>query len=82
MTDELENKFKESLGELPSSPQVRVSGVGTYELQMLVKVSANLGLAVIRLDKTSARLAKANIVLGIDLALIGVIQVVLVVRGH
>ena len=82
MSDEIENAFKEILKEPPPSSGSRVVGVGTYDLQMLLRGVARLGLSVIRLDKTSARLAKANIVLGIALALIGVIQVVLVVRGH
>lgn len=49
---------------------------------MGVRATSNLGLAVIRLDRTSARLAKANIVIAIVLAVIGVVQVVLMVKGH
>ena len=38
--------------------------------------------AVLRLDKTSTRLARVNIALTIALAVIGILQIYLMARGH
>jgi hypothetical protein len=41
-----------------------------------------LGKAVLRLDKTSSRLATVNIVLTAVILIVGLIQIVLMLRGH
>ena len=48
----------------------------------LVKGTALLGLTVIRLDKTSGRLSKVNIWLTVVILIVGIVQIVLMVRGH
>jgi len=41
-----------------------------------------LGKAVLRLDRTSGRLALVNIVLTAVILIVGLIQIVLMLRGH
>lgn len=72
--DELEAEFVKILRQ-PSSP----TSYGDRNVELAL---AHLGLAVVRLDKTSGFLARVNIGLGVVLAFIGIIQIVLMVRGH
>ncbi|MGA9039891.1 MAG: hypothetical protein WB421_05095 [Terriglobales bacterium] len=48
----------------------------------IIRPAVLLGLAVRKLDNTSTRLALANIILAAVLAIIGVVQICLMVRGH
>jgi len=58
------------------------SGVASYPDRNVEVAIARLGLAVVRLDKTSGFLAKVNIVLGGLVFMVGVFQVILMLRGH
>ena len=48
----------------------------------MTKAIAFLGKAVLRLDRTSTRLAIVNIVLTAVILIVGLIQIVLMLRGH
>jgi len=76
-----ENLEKELHHVWRSVTEGQVTVIGASDTA-LVKGMALLGLAVIRLDKTSSRLAKINIVLAVALLLGGVAQIILMVRGH
>lgn len=47
-----------------------------------MRPSVLLGIAIRKLDRTSARLALANVALAVVLAIIGMIQVWLMLHGH
>jgi hypothetical protein len=59
--------------------QVVISGASDTAL---VKGTAVLGLAVIRLDKTSSRLSKVNIALTVVILLVGIAQIALMICQH
>jgi hypothetical protein len=78
---ELENLFKETL-EKPSTPS-------SHSDRPVELTLARLGLAVIRLDRTSSQLATVNIRLTraytwltAVLLIVGIIQIVLMMRSH
>jgi hypothetical protein len=48
----------------------------------VVKGLSLLGIPIVRLDRTSSRLAKVYIWLTVVLGIIGIVQIVLMLRGH
>jgi len=68
---ELERIFQPSANQNNFSPDYRVAPA----LGVLVR-------AVVRLDKSSSRLATVNIWLTVVILVVGLLQVVLVFRGH
>ena len=76
--DELERGFDEILKGKPDLYQT--AGSTTLNMNVARAVSL-LGKAVIRLDATSSRLARVNIVLTVVVVLIGIVQVVLMFRS-
>ena len=80
-SEEMEKKFNEYL----ANP---TSGSNIIDLE-LRKIASMLGLGVLRLDASSTRLARVNIRLTVAnvffsfaLLAVGVIQIVLMFRGH
>lgn len=78
---DLEKVFKETL-EKPSTPS-------SFSDRPVELTLARLGLAVIRLDETSSKLARTNIRLTrtytwltVVILIVGVVQIFLMVRGH
>ncbi len=57
-------------------------GQSNYGDARTTKAIGFLGKAVVRLDRTSSRLAIVNIVLTTVILIVGVIQIVLMIRGH
>lgn len=49
---------------------------------LTTNVVGHLGKAVLRLDRTSSRLAIVNIILTAVILVVGLIQIVLMIRGH
>ena len=77
--DDLEREFDAIIND--PKPETFQTGQGILDMRVN-RVLALLGKAVVRLDRTSGRLAMVNIALTITLAVIGVIQIVLMVKGH
>lgn len=75
--DELEKALREVWNSVKASTSV----VGASDTAM-VKGTALLGLAVIRLDKTSGRLAWVNISLTVIIVFATLVQTYLLLRGH
>jgi hypothetical protein len=72
-----EDPIETELGRLETQ-----QGFTTLQDQRTVPSIFLLTKAVIRLDKTSSRLAKIYIWLTVILGIIGVVQIVLMLRGH
>lgn len=62
-----------------TTPQSTAVGVGFEAVTHAIGV---LGLSILSLDRTGARLAVINIVLAALLAIIGGVQICLMLRGH
>jgi len=75
--DDLEREF-DTLIET-ANPQKYIKGVGGFDPNATWAL-ALLGKSVIRLDRTSSRLAIVNIVLTVVIVAIGVVQVVLMFK--
>jgi hypothetical protein len=73
---ELENELAQLAARVPETAQT------PWQNYTVVKGLSLLGLSVVRLDKTSTRLAKVNIWLTVVILLVGIVQIVLMVRGH
>jgi hypothetical protein len=72
----------EKLDELLRSGPSVIAGPGTAELQKMLQANVILIKSIRRLDETSSRLSVVNIVLNVVLGIIGVVQIVLMLRGH
>lgn len=82
------NELEKNLAEAWNRVKETSTKGGIREPEIVYCVSL-LGLAVIELDKTSSALAKANVKLARTytwltgvLLLVGVVQIVLMIRGH
>jgi hypothetical protein len=72
--DELEARFR-TIQDQPSTPMSH----SDRNVEIAVGV---LGEAVVRLEKVSTRLSWINIILAVVIACVGVIQIVVMLRGH
>lgn len=72
------DNLEETFGKILQGPSTPMS----HSDRNVELALANLGLAVIRLDKTSAFLAKVNIGLGFLVIAVGIFQICLMLRGH
>lgn len=75
--DEIEDELTRAMN---LNPRGGVSSAGTD--QRIAPSIAVLVKAVRRLDATSSRLAGVNIALTVVILLVGIVQVVLMLRGH
>jgi hypothetical protein len=75
--EDLGKRFK----ELETSIRQSVQFAGGTDSRGMLGI-ALLGQAIVKLDRTSTRLAVANVVLAVILAAIGGVQIFLMVRGH
>jgi hypothetical protein len=75
MTDEneLETEFERLISENKGASQAN------YGDQRTTKAIGYLGMSILRLDKTSTRLTRINIGLGVVMALAGVAQVLVAI---
>ncbi|MBZ5719201.1 MAG: hypothetical protein LAO03_02365 [Acidobacteriia bacterium] len=71
---ELQRRFEEVLADT-------TEGSGTHDYPLRRTVAA-LGLSVLKLDTSSALLARVNIGIGVILVLIGALQAWIMIRGH
>lgn len=80
MPDSNQGNLKAELTKLAAN--VSESAQTPWQNATVVKGLSLLGLSVLRLDETSTRLAKVNIWLTVVILLVGLVQILLMVRGH
>lgn len=73
-TADMKSRFERVIADPTSG-----SNVVDLELRKIVSI---LGLSVLKLDASSTFLAWVNIGLGVIVILIGILQVVIMLRGH
>ena len=74
---EMQKEFEEFTKK--TTPQFTAVGVGFEAITRAIGV---LGLSILSLDRTSSRLARIYIWLTAVLAVIGIVQIILMLRGH
>jgi hypothetical protein len=74
-------RLESDLAQLEREITGKVTTTGTTDTRAM-KIMIVLGRAIIRLDTTSARLARVNIILTGVILLVGIIQLVVMARGH
>jgi hypothetical protein len=74
--ENLEAELAKLKATIPESAQT------FWQNATVVKGLSLLGLSIVRLDRTNTRLAKVNIGLTIVILLVGIVQIVLMVRGR
>lgn len=75
------DKLEEDIEALEGQIRSGVQFVGGADSRLLIGTTL-LGKAILRLDRTSSRLAWINIALAVIVVVIGIFQVILMVKGH
>jgi hypothetical protein len=75
------DELDEAFDKLLAIDKSEVTAVG-YGALNGIRAAALLGKAIKKLDRTSTLLAIGNIVVGLGLAVIGIVQICLMLRGH
>jgi hypothetical protein len=73
---DLEGDFKKLAAMITDTAQT------PWQNATVVKGLSLLGISIVRLDRTSSRLAKVYIWLTVVLGIIGIVQIVLMLRGR
>lgn len=77
--DDLESQFDAILKD--PKPEAYQTGQGVIDMRVN-RVLALLGKSITGLDRTSGRLSCVNIALTVAVILIGVLQIILMLKGH
>jgi hypothetical protein len=73
---DLEAEFEKLAGSILESANT------PWQNATVVKALSLLGISIVQLDRTSSRLAMVYIFLTVVLGIIGIVQIVLMLRGH
>jgi hypothetical protein len=74
--ENLEAELTKLGANIPESAQT------VWQNATVVKGLSLLGRSIVRLDRTNTRLAKVNIGLTVVILLVGIVQIVLMMRAH